>query len=91
MNAVAFALRSFGRELRSGDLAKSEQPIPVAEIMLTDPVTVTPDITLHEACKKMLENDAGCLLVVARGQLLGIVTERDLLQAAMELIPDNRE
>ena len=78
-------------QLRSGDLAKSEQPIPVAEIMLTDPVTVTPDITLHEACKKMLENDAGCLLVVARGQLLGIVTERDLLQAAMELIPDNRE
>jgi len=77
--------------LRSGDLAESGQPIPVSEIMLPDPNTVTPDVPLHEAFEKILENDAGCLLVVARGQLLGIVTERDLLQAAVELIPDNGE
>ena len=36
-------------------------------------------------------NDTGCLLVVARGQLLGIVTERDLLQAAVDLIPGMAE
>ena len=37
----------------------------------------------------MLESDTGCLLVVARGQLLGIVTERDLLEVAVTLIGNN--
>jgi CBS domain-containing protein len=31
-------------------------------------------------------SNSSCLLVVARGQLPGIVTERDLLEAAVSLI-----
>jgi CBS domain-containing protein len=34
----------------------------------------------------MLGSDLGCLLVVARGRLLGIVTERDLLRAAGDVL-----
>ena len=35
---------------------------------------------------KMLESDLGCLMVVARGRLMGIVTERDLLRAAADVL-----
>ncbi|MDJ0778171.1 MAG: CBS domain-containing protein [Gammaproteobacteria bacterium] len=60
---------------------------PVADIMQTDPPTIAADAPLAEAFAQMLENEAGCLLVVAQRQLVGIVTERDLLEAAVELIP----
>ena len=63
--------------------------IPHAVIPVTmqrDPLTISPDASLGEAFERMLESDAGCLLVVARGQLLGIVTERDLLEAAVALV-----
>jgi CBS domain-containing protein len=44
------------------------------------PVTVTPDTTIADAIAVMLERDIGALLVVdARGGLLGILSERDLL------------
>jgi len=77
--------------LRSGETSKRDHPIPVADIMQHDPVTVSPDLPLDHAFARILENDAGCLLVVAAGQLLGIVTERDLLEAAVALVPLHRE
>jgi len=49
-----------------------------------------PGLPLDQAFARILENDAGCLLVVAAGQLLGIVTERDLLEAAVTLVPAHR-
>lgn len=54
--------------------------------MRRDPLTISPDAPLDQAFARMLESDTGCLLVVARGQLLGIVTERDLLEVAVTLI-----
>ena len=61
--------------------------IPVAEIMQADPPTISPDASLDDAFAQILENESGCLLVVSNRQLLGIVTERDLLHAAIELLP----
>ena len=72
--------------LRDGNGENAASPTPVASIMQTDPPTIGPDAPLEEAFARMLENDSGCLLVVARKQLVGIVTERDLLEAAVELI-----
>lgn len=77
--------------LRSADAGQRDRPIPVAEIMQHNPVIVSPDLPLHQAFARILENDAGCLLVVAAGQLLGIVTERDLLAAAVPLVPAHRQ
>jgi CBS domain-containing protein len=57
--------------------------------MQLDPPTISPDVPLGEACLRILETDSGCLLVVDHGQLQGIVTERDLLEAAVTLISDN--
>jgi CBS domain-containing protein len=73
--------------LSPGQTTAGAQAIAVADIMQRDPDTVSPDLPLNQAFERILENPAGCLLVVAGGQLLGIVTERDLLKAAISLVP----
>lgn len=72
--------------LHSAETEARGQPVPVATVMQTDPLTISPDTPLDEAFLQLLESDSGCLLVVSRGQLLGIVTERDLLKAAVALV-----
>jgi CBS domain-containing protein len=72
--------------LHSAETEAPDQPIPVSTLMQPDPLTISPDVSLDEAFVRILETDSGCLLVVASGQLLGIVTERDLLEAAVTLI-----
>ncbi|MGE4480222.1 CBS domain-containing protein [Acidocella sp.] len=54
--------------------------------IMTDAVTVAPGASLAEAARVMLARNAGSLQVVDEaGQLLGILTESDLLrQAALE-------
>jgi CBS domain-containing protein len=73
-------------QLRSRKIEKQAQPIPVAEIMQRNPLTIAPEASLRDAFTQMLESESGCLLVVSGKQLLGIVTERDLLEAAVDLI-----
>ncbi len=68
------------RELLQLPAQDLQNPVAVATIMQHDPPTVSPDMPLQTAIDQMLHNDSGCLLVVARGQLAGIVTERDLLR-----------
>ncbi|HEX5272587.1 MAG TPA: CBS domain-containing protein [Gemmataceae bacterium] len=53
---------------------------PVGRVHPRAPVTVAPDTTVGEAIRLMLDGNIGALLVVdARGHLLGIFSERDLL------------
>ena len=42
-------------------------------------VTATPDMTVRAACRLMTENHIGALLVVENGAIVGIFTERDVL------------
>ena len=49
-------------------------------------VQVDPETSLQEAMSRMLASDLGCLMVVARDRLIGIVTERDLLRAAADVL-----
>jgi CBS domain-containing protein len=73
-------------QLRSRKIENQTQPIPVAKIMQRNPLTIAPEASLRDAFTQMLESESGCLLVVSGKQLLGIVTERDLLEAAVDLI-----
>jgi len=51
----------------------------VADVMTPDPVTVTPTTTLSEAVRLMMQGGFRRLPVVdEEGQLIGIVTDRDL-------------
>ena len=72
--------------LHSGDAETAGETIAVSTVMRRDPLTISPDAPLEQAFAQILESDTGCLLVVARGQLLGIVTERDLLEVAVTLV-----
>jgi len=53
--------------------------------MVPNPVTVSPSTPTLEAIKIMREKRIGCLLVVEAGQLVGIVTSYDFLDASAVL------
>jgi sulfide:quinone oxidoreductase len=52
----------------------------VDEIMATDLLLVAPEDTLGEVAELMRERDLGSALVVDHGQLIGILTSRDMLR-----------
>jgi CBS domain-containing protein len=57
-------------------------PDAVKALMRTDFIAVEPETRLSAARARMLESEHGCVMVVSRGKLIGIVTERDLLRVA---------
>lgn len=56
----------------------------VAEIMVSEPMTVEPDTTLKEAGETLLEYKLGCLPVVEGDRLVGIITESDFVRFTVE-------
>ncbi|HIJ97801.1 TPA: CBS domain-containing protein [archaeon] len=55
--------------------------IPVRDIMTTKLITISSDATLAEASKVMSKNDIGGILVEKKGDLVGIFTEKDLVNS----------
>jgi CBS domain-containing protein len=53
----------------------------VAEAMSTPPQFAHPDDPMIEAAERMAARKVGCLPVVDRGELIGLVTTTDLLRA----------
>lgn len=51
----------------------------VSDIMTNNPIKIVQDKTVQEAAKSMKEHGVGSLLVVEGEELLGIITERDLV------------
>ena len=57
----------------------------VGEVMISNPVTVSPTTSSLEAIEIMRSNRVGCLPVVESDQLVGIVTSYDFLEASAKL------
>lgn len=57
----------------------------VGELMITDLITTTPDTPVEEAGKILYEKRIGCVPVIENDELVGILTETDLLRAFVEL------
>ena len=57
----------------------------VREIMVTDPVTVSPSTSSLEAMELMRRHRVGCLPVVEGDQLVGIITSYDFLEATAKI------
>lgn len=53
--------------------------ITAKEIMTTDVITIDPETSVKEAANIMSDNDISGLPVVKNGELVGIVTENDLI------------
>ncbi len=62
--------------------------VPVSEVMQNKPITVPPHTPTLEAIKVMKEHRIGCLPIVEDERLVGIVTERDFMDVAGQLLED---
>ncbi len=60
-------------------------PVTVREIMISNPITISPSTPSLEAIEIMRRNRIGCLPVVEGEQLVGIVTSYDFLDASARL------
>ena len=52
----------------------------VEEVMVRDVVDIDCNKTVYEACKKYSQNRVGCLVVMDKKLIVGIVTERDTIE-----------
>ncbi len=66
--------------------ATSDKTVVVADIMLKDPICVSPETSIKEAMEIMRKNKIGCLPVVSKSDLVGIVTEMDFLRISSSLL-----
>ena len=58
--------------------------IKLKEIMTLNVITISPDATVKEAARVMMEKKIGCLPVLEGENLVGIVTETDILRYVVE-------
>lgn len=62
--------------------------IPVRQIMERDPVTVSPETPTLEAIELMRKHRVSCLPVTKEGKLIGIISERDFMPIAYQLLEE---
>lgn len=63
--------------------------VPVKQIMVRDPISVSPETSTVEAVKTMRRHRIGSLPVVRNGRLVGIITEQDFIHIAGQLLDEN--
>ncbi|MGD2067737.1 MAG: glutamate-cysteine ligase family protein [Gemmatimonadota bacterium] len=81
--------RSILRLVAEGrDAVEGGEAAPVKEIMERDPVTVAPDTTTLRAIDLMRKHRVSCLPVVKEGRLVGLVSERDFMPIAYQLLEE---
>ena len=77
--------RGLLRLMSKGTRSSEANPVPVRDVMVQDPITVSPGTPSLAAIELMRTNRIGCLPVVEGGQLVGIVTSYDFLEASATL------
>ena len=78
---------SLGSVMKYGEKAQREflDTIAVKEVMHYPPVTTPPQASVKEAARLMLGEKIGCLPVIDGAELVGIVTETDMLKLVAEM------
>src|ERR1051325_11275487 len=77
--------RGLLRVMSNGNRLIDGNAVTVRQVMVENPVTVSPSTSSLEAIELMRNNRIGCLPVVESGQLVGIVTSYDFLEATARL------
>lgn len=55
----------------------------IQDVMSRDVTTIEHEAKLHEAATRLKERDIGCLPVIDRGKLVGMITDRDIVVRAI--------
>jgi acetoin utilization protein AcuB len=76
LRASLSALSGVGTEERRAFLSAVE----ISEVMSEPPITIGPEAKVEEAAHLMAEHKIGCLPVLEKDELVGMVTETDLLR-----------
>jgi len=63
----------------------------IEKIMVRNVITLQTDGSAYDAVKLMNKYRIGCLVVLHRGEIVGILTERDLLERVLEECRDPKE
>jgi CBS domain-containing protein len=77
--------RGLLRVISNGNRRVDGNAVTVREVMVENPVTVSPSTSSLEAIDLMRSSRIGCLPVVEGDQLVGIVTSYDFLEASAKL------
>lgn len=67
-------------------LTQDKLGLTLREVMILDPITVSPETYIDEAAKLIYKYKIGGLPVVNQGKLVGIITVTDILEAFIELM-----
>ena len=59
--------------------------------MVKNVITLEKDVSVQDATRMMNENGIGCLVAVDNGEIVGILTERDLLRRVLEVCRNPKE
>lgn len=73
---------------RQASRAAAEEPIAVKEVMIPEPIIVSPKHTTLQAMRIMRERKISCLPVVEGERLVGIITEHDFIDASAKLLEE---
>lgn len=76
-------LREYAQRKNQSDDAK---PTSVGSIMRRDPVTIGPEDTILKAMEVMTAKSIGCLPVLNKGKLIGMITEAEFLEITKALM-----
>ncbi|WP_342070914.1 DUF294 nucleotidyltransferase-like domain-containing protein [Yoonia algicola] len=83
-DAIARFFNRTGRAQAAGNtLPDTLSSVRVEALMAANPATCSPETKVSDAAKIMRDKHISCLCVVSNGQLVGIVTLRDLVNKAM--------
>jgi predicted transcriptional regulator len=77
-------LSDFGNEQRRAFL----QAVEIQRVMSSPAIVIPPGATVEEAAHMMSERKIGCLPVLDGDELLGMVTETDVLRYFAGVLPD---
>lgn len=60
--------------------------VEIRDVMTRDITTLSPHAPIEDAAQIMIQQKIGCVPVIDRGELVGIITETDLLTVMVELL-----
>jgi acetoin utilization protein AcuB len=73
-------------DIRGAYLASLIEQVSIDDIMIRDPITISPEANLEEAAELLYRHGIGGLPVVDNSKLVGVITVADIMAAFIEVM-----